>query len=147
MSKPRDVSGLIISTDDLGEFISVTIDVSVYDKAAVFKSAYWFTDTCYLFVKRDKSSQFFIIEFRVKDGAQANTLEGLVREFCNRLVDQQVRETVADETGEIRDALVKKAFFEGSKHLDPLVLRSNETNAPSSNQSYVDDPLDISQGS
>ena len=134
----------VIVTDDLGSCVSVSLDTTVYDKAVVFKVAYWYTDRCYVFFAPGKGNNKLSVELRAMeaDGPPGN-LENLAREFCNRLIDQQVRDLVATETLGVRDALVKKAFFEGSLHLDPSVLRSNESAVPVDGQGYKEDPLDI----
>jgi len=146
MIESGDAGGFTISTGGLGAFISVTIDTAVYDRMAVFKSAYWYTDICYLFISKGDKADTLQIEFRPKNSEQENSLDKLAREFCNRLVDQQVREAVAAETGNIRDALIEKAFFEGGKHLDPSILRSDESAIPSQSESYKDRSLKIPQG-
>ena len=141
----EDLAGLQILTDELGAYIAVEIDTAIYQRAAVMKTAYWQTNQCYVFIAKGNVPDALRIEFRVKDPAQGDDLELLVRDFCNRLLDQQVRELVATETSEIRDALVRKAFFEGSKHLDPAILQSDESAIPASSQGYNEDPVKISK--
>ena len=145
MIESGDAGGFTISTGDLGTFISVTIDTAVYDRNAVFRTAYWYTDICYLFIAKGDEPGILLVEFRSKNSEQESLLERLARDFCNRLVDQQVREIVAAETGNIRDALIEKAFFEGGKHLDPTILLSDESAVPSQGESYKDPSLIIPQ--
>ncbi len=139
----EDIAGLQISSDNLGVYVAVSIDTAIFRRVAVMKTAYWYTDQCYVFVAKGDAPDSLKIELRAKEPAETDFLESLARAFCNRLLDQQVREMIAIETGEIRDALVKKAFFEGSKHLDPTILQSNESAVPSPGQSYKDDPLGV----
>jgi His-Xaa-Ser system protein HxsD len=141
----EDLAGLQIFSDELGAYIVVVIDTAIYERAAVMKTAYWQTNQCYVFIAKGNAPDTLKIEFRAKDPTQADGLEPFARDFCNRLLDQQVRELVATETGEIRDALVRKAFFEGNKHLDPAILRSDESAIPASGQSYKEDPVKISK--
>ncbi len=47
-----------------------------------------------------------------KPGSTAD-LSQACAELCNALVDFRLRDIVAQETGGIRDALVKQAFLEG----------------------------------
>ena len=141
----EDLAGLQIFTDELGAYIAVEIDTAIYQRAAVMKTAYWQTNQCYVFIAKGNVPDTLKIEFRVKDPAQADDLEPLARDFCNRLLDQQVRELVATETGGIRDDLVRKAFFEGKKRLDPAILQSDESAVPASGQSYKEDPVKISK--
>ena len=146
MENVEEPGNFIVTRDELGELITVTIDNTVYSREAVFKSAYWFTNGYYIFLARGDEPHTLQVQMRLKNSDNADSLENSAREFCNRLADQQVREFVASETGMIRDVLIKKAFFEGSKHFDPDILRSNETNVPLPTDSYVDDPLKVIGG-
>ncbi len=132
-----------VDVDELGALARVRIDTSVYSQTAIFKTAYWYTDTCFLFLSRLKSGEIIEIEVRPKSKVGREALVRLTREFCNQLIDQQVRQTVIAETGEIRDSLIRKAFFEGKTHLDPESLPSDESHVPSDDQSYKDDPLGV----
>jgi His-Xaa-Ser system protein HxsD len=132
------------ATDSLGALAYLTVDTSIYGKTAVFKTAYWYTERCYLFLSRVEGSPNSIqIEIRPKSIMSNEELVAVCREFANNLIDQQVRQEVIAETGNIRDALIKKAFFEGSHHRDPDTLHSNEKYVPAADQSYTNDPLKI----
>jgi His-Xaa-Ser system protein HxsD len=133
---PSGRDALWWETDQLGAVARVRIDTSVYSKTAVFKTAYWYTDRCYLFLSTpDDPVETIQVEVRPKEEVGRDELVALCREFCNSLIDQQVRQDVIAETGSIRETLVKKAFFEGGKHPDGL--RSKEEDIPK------DDPLKI----
>lgn len=137
--KPEASGGLQVSTDDLGNRITVSVGLSIYTHTSILKTAYWFTDQCYVFIDRVEGAEDLLrIELRNKESTSNESLEILAREFCNRLLDQRVRDIVFKETRKVRDFLVEKAFFEGSKHLDPTLLQSDESSIPSSNQSYRD---------
>ena len=140
---PARVDAVSVDVDELGALARVRIDPSVYSQTAIFKTAYWYTDTCFLFLSRLKNGEIIEIEVRPKSKVRRDALVRLTREFCNCLIDQQVRQTVIAETGEIRDVLIRKAFFEGKMRLDPESLRSDESHVPDDDQSYKDDPLGI----
>lgn len=129
--------------DELGSVAHILVDTSVYNKAALFKTAYWYTDRCHLFLSRPDNSEIIRVEVRSKADASKEQLLLLCRTFCNSLIDQQVRQEVIQETGAVRDALLKKAFAEASSHLDPKLLLSHESHVPKRGQSYLDDPLQI----
>lgn len=142
----KDAKAITSETDDLGALARFTIDTLVYSKTAIFKTTYWFTDRCYIFLSRvDNRPSTIDIEVRPKSVTSREDLIVLCREFCNSLIDQQVRQDVIAETGPIRDNLLKKAFFEGRDHLPPDTLRSEEKHIPQPNQSYASDPLKISR--
>lgn len=100
-----------IETDDLGPLATVCVDTALYSEQAVFRAAYWLTDRFYLFLEPADGSRIRI-ELRNKPGGEAD-LQNACADLCNALVDFRLREIVARETGEIRDALVKRAFLEG----------------------------------
>jgi His-Xaa-Ser system protein HxsD len=134
------------ATDSLGTVACLSVSTSVYSKTAVFKTAYWYTERCYLFLSRPLDLPDSIqVEIRPKSPMSKDELIAMCREFANNLIDQQVRQEVIAETGSVRDALIKKAFFEGSRHLDPDKLTSSEEYVPSADQSYKDDPLKIAR--
>ena len=100
-----------IETDLLGDSAVVTIDPTVYSETAIFKTAYWFTDRFYLYLDRTAAGAVRV-ELRSKEGLSADLVQSC-SEFCNSLIDFQVRELVSRETAGIREALVKHAFLQG----------------------------------
>lgn len=134
--KHGDLAGLHVSSDDLGKFVTVTVETAIYSQESVLKTAYWFTDQCYVFIdKSTPEDSSLLVELRNKSSVD-DSLTKLAREFCNRLLDQRVRDIVIKETGKVRDFLVEKAFQDGSKHLDPTLLRSDETAIPKPSETY-----------
>jgi His-Xaa-Ser system protein HxsD len=133
------------ATDDLGNVASLTIQTSIYSKIAIFKTAYWFTDRWYLFLSKPPpgAEDTVQVEIRSKSSASKDELIVMCREFANNLIDQQIRQEVIAETGNVRDSLIKKAFFEGNQTLYPANLTSNEAQIPTTDQSYKHDPLRI----
>ena len=106
--------------DALGQAVVMDVDTSVYSQVAVFKAAYWWSDRCYLYMRRsNKDAEHLLIEMREKSPSQQQALEKLAKEFCNYLLDQQVRQYVLSETQTVRNLLLEKAFREGRSHHDP----------------------------
>jgi len=112
-----------LETDVLGDLGAITIDPTLYTEQAVFRTAYWLTDRHYVFLDRDGAR--IRVEIRNKPGLTAD-LQQACAEFCNALVDFRLRGIVAQETGGIRDALVKQAFLEGVPKPGLSGARSNE---------------------
>lgn len=139
--------GLLQDADELGECIRITVDLSIYSKVAVFKAAYWFTDRCYLFLSYPNvNDQALQVEVRSKTTTNLTELEAISREFGNSLIDHEVRQQVLSETGEVREHLLRKAFFEGAVAADvPQTLVSNESHNPPQQGESDDDPLGITQ--
>jgi len=143
-SELKSAEAINWTTDSLGALACFTVDTSIYNNTTVFKTAYWYTERCYVSLSRSLDSPHRIqIEIRPKSTMSNEQLIALCRDFANNLIDQQVRQEVIAESGNVRDALIKKAFFEGSHHLDPEKLHSNEESVPEADQSYKTDPLKI----
>ena len=102
-------------SDDVGPYATIEIDRRVYTDAAIFKTAYWLCDRCYLFLDAPADDNRMVVEMRPKSTEDANSLSAMLAEFCNALVDNRVRDIVLKETSPIREALVTKAFLEGAK--------------------------------
>src|SRR5262245_37549530 len=87
----------------------LTVDLSLYGPEAVFRACYAFTDRCYLFLREDGPGKV-VVAFRKRQSPQ--TLDVLISEFANELVNQRVRVHLAGETKTIREMIVAQAFSE-----------------------------------
>lgn len=117
----RESGGFTFLSDSLGEASVITIDLSVFDKAAVFKAAYWATGNAFLYfqpVDAESGAQCLQVEIRPKTLGKKSA-EELAREFANSLIDFQTRQIVLRETSGARDTLLQRAFGDGHKHLNP----------------------------
>jgi His-Xaa-Ser system protein HxsD len=92
------------------------VNTEVYPLQVLFRACYLFTDRCYLFLSRESESTNIKICFAGKS-PDAN-LKEIVGDFCNELINQQVRLTVAKETQVIRELIVAQAFAE-AEFIDP----------------------------
>lgn len=117
----RESGGFSLSTDSFGETAVLTVDLEVFDKAAIFKTAYWATGKAYIYFLPTQTAKTFQIEVRPKVLGKESA-EQLAREFANSLIDHQTRQVVLRETSGARDALLRRAFGEGHKHLNPDTL-------------------------
>jgi His-Xaa-Ser system protein HxsD len=104
-------SGLFEIHDDV---LSVDVIESVYSRDAVLRTAYWFTDRCYLFITRPGPG-FLRVQFKaraLKSDLVVEALQEVAGEFLNSLLDHQIRQDIESQTGRIRELLVAKAFAE-----------------------------------
>ena len=122
----------VIESLENGQLI-LKVDSTVYSKPCLFKTCYKFTDRCYVFLSRDADNQETIIAV-LSPKAEAVDLKQLSGEFFNELLDQQVRDSVSQETGELRNLIVAQAFAEGN-----LLDESRDEG------DYEADPLGISK--
>lgn len=89
----------------------VIVDMALYAKESLAAACYKFTDRFYVHQQTDGEN--IIVAFESKDG---NTItEETVKQFCNELIDQQVRFNTNQQFGHIRDLIVEEAFKPVSK--------------------------------
>ena len=89
--------------------LQLTVDTNLYGHEALFRSCYAFTDRCYLFL-REQGADKVVVVFRRRQSPK--TLESLVADFANDLIDQRLRVSIANETKVIREMIVAQAFNE-----------------------------------
>lgn len=109
--------------------ITFSVDPRVYRLSAVKKAAYRLGDRCFARIE-------VLSEVSVQVGLTAKseetslpTLEG---EFRNELLDQDLRESIAEETERVRNLILAQAFSGVSL-----------TDADAETADYRDDPLGI----
>jgi His-Xaa-Ser system protein HxsD len=103
----------------------LTVELSIYSLEAVLKTCYLFLDQCYLFVEYGSSPGELNIYFTPQGTDQ--DIEQIIGEFSNRLLWQEVRRQVSDETKEIRERIVRQAFTEAN--LSGELLTEGDYNA------------------
>jgi His-Xaa-Ser system protein HxsD len=96
-----------VATNDLSDGTQVvTFDSTIYRPNAIKKAAYKFGGLFYVLITQlDRAT-----EVRLKPKESCSSPDALVGEFCNEVLDQELRETVAEETAGIRDLLLAQAF-------------------------------------
>ena len=125
----KSASAFKAGADELGVFAQVSVDPKVFSDTAIFKTAYWLTDQYYVYFSRDNGTAGLLVEFRLKQGADLERLKTACGDFWNRLLDYQLREKILTETANVRDTLVRKAFFEAKAPL-PAPVATNESLLP-----------------
>ena len=84
----------------------VVVDMSLYAKESLVAACYKFTDRFY--IHQQSSENNIVVVFESKE---RNTVsESTVKQFCNELIDQQVRYNTNQQFGHIRDLIVEEAF-------------------------------------
>ena len=82
-----DLAGIRVLSDTMGACVLVDIDTSIYGQTSVMKTAYWYTDTHYVFIAHGDERSQLRVELRGKSESSSEELDILSREFCNRLLD------------------------------------------------------------
>jgi len=140
LNQEQSLSEFLVGKDELGVYARVCVDPNLYSLTAILKTAYWFTDRCYLYLANRQP--LIEVEFRFKQEGSTDALHGLCGQFLNNLLDQAVRQKVLEETSSVRDTLIKKAFFDAKASLTQGVI-SDESYLPKGNQTAKEDPLNI----
>jgi His-Xaa-Ser system protein HxsD len=111
--------------------MALAVDTSVFAVAAVLRATYKVTDRCHVFVERAEPDAVRVV-VTLRPKAPGVCLDLVVGELANELIDQQVREVLAQEAGTVREIIVAQAFAEGN------LLDSDRDQGD-----YLDDPEDI----
>jgi len=96
---------------------TIRLDPRIYTREAILKASYWHTNTAYI-VLPESSDDHLIVKIRLKhsgptlENPKPITLGEFVGEFCNSLVDFELRRQVEVETAPIRQLILAKAFSE-----------------------------------
>jgi len=115
--------------------VALDLDTNLYALPSIFRACYKFTDRCYIFLTREiprPSSVIVTLSTKLSGGE----IDAVLGDFCNELIDQQIREDLSLEAGALREMIVAQAFSEGNL-LDPQ----------RDDGDYEEDPLGIGQRS
>jgi His-Xaa-Ser system protein HxsD len=84
----------------------VIVDMSIYAKESLVAACYKFTD--HFYVHQQLIDNNVEVIFESKDGIVVTDV--IVKQFCNELIDQQVRYNTNQQFCHIRDLIVEEAF-------------------------------------
>lgn len=82
------------------------LNAAIYGLRAIRKVAYKLRGSLYILVEQHGN----VNEVRLISNACPKSIDRLVRDFCNEVLDQELRERVAREMTEIRDILQAHAL-------------------------------------
>lgn len=106
-----------ITETEPGVFL-VKLRKAYYEQEAVMQASYKFTNAC--FIKIDAVEEGYVgIWFKAKPQLTINP-ELLLCEFCNEVLDQQVRLDLEKRYGTIRDTIYQFAFSPLKDRVDDL---------------------------
>lgn len=87
----------------------VSVDTNLYAKEVVTATIYKFSHQFYIHQQTDAKCQTLInVIFESKDSSTVT--EDIPKQFCNELIDQQIRYNTNAQFGHIRDMIVQEAF-------------------------------------
>jgi His-Xaa-Ser system protein HxsD len=88
---------------------SLFLDLSIYSLEAIKKTAYKFADRTSVIINPHADSSVSVVFNFVGQNAN-NDQEQIISDFCNELLDQDLREIVKKETGALQNAIIAHAF-------------------------------------
>lgn len=117
MDNVQKEQSFIIQTEP-GVFL-VKLKKAFYEQEAVMQASYKFTEHC--FVKIDALEEGYVgVWFKSKPETHINP-ELLLCEYCNEVLDQQVRLDLEKQYGSIRNTLYNFAFMPIKDRIESLV--------------------------
>jgi His-Xaa-Ser system protein HxsD len=96
---------------------TIYLDPRIYSREVILKACYWFTDIAYIQVPESADGRI-TIQVRLKqtvptlEEPRVARIEDFIGEFCNSLLDFELRQQVETETGPLKQLILAKAFSE-----------------------------------
>jgi His-Xaa-Ser system protein HxsD len=97
--------------------ICVYFDKSTYSLTALKKAAYKFTDRASVLIcNQDNQPEASTVEVRFSFSSEktGDFKQKAIHDFCNEVLDQDLRETIAAETEATRNLILAQAFSQTS---------------------------------
>jgi His-Xaa-Ser system protein HxsD len=96
---------------------TIRLDPRVYSREAVLRACYWYTNVAYIHVPEsadDRLTVHITLKQRVAtlEHPKPSSIDEIVGEFCNSLLDFELRRQVEAETAGVRQLILAKAFSE-----------------------------------
>jgi len=86
----------------------VILSKAFFESEPVLAAAAKFTQDYYVSIQPIKENEFEVA-IQAKPGVEANV--NIIKEFCNELIDAQVRQDLQQQFGKIREMIVEQAFY------------------------------------
>jgi His-Xaa-Ser system protein HxsD len=97
--------------------VTIRLDPRVYSKEAILRTCYWYTNVAHIQVPESPDEKL-VIRIRLKQtvptlaNPKPTPIDEFVGEFCNCLLDFELRRQVQVETASVRELILAKAFSE-----------------------------------
>jgi His-Xaa-Ser system protein HxsD len=104
---------------------TILLNPRMYSREAVLRACYWCTDVAYIRIPESPEDRLVVrVEMKQTAPTLANPKPTTVREFigdfCNSLLDFELRRQIESETAPVRQLILAKAFSEsGVLESDP----------------------------
>jgi His-Xaa-Ser system protein HxsD len=87
----------------------LSLATTIYSVDAIKKTAYKFADRTSIIISPESGTTVSVI-FNFKEEDPTNSSERVIADFCNELLDQDLREIIKRETGPLRNLILAHAF-------------------------------------
>lgn len=104
-----DLSRGIVAEEGNGRRLMLILSREVYQKEAIILASYKFIGRCYVLVEPVDEHSIRVC-FESKED-RTNSLKAIALDFCNEVLDQQVRLQLENNFGSIREKIVELAFW------------------------------------
>ena len=91
--------------------VSFVVNEELYPRDAVFGAAYLFVDRCWVYLRRPSDKEIEVVLTSRNASVEHEELVELAGEFANELMNQIVRSQVGEQTAQIREYYLARAFF------------------------------------
>lgn len=102
-----DLSRGIVAEEDNGRLMMI-LSKEIYQKEAIILASYKYIGECHVLIE-PVDEQSIRVCFEGKPG-RADSLKSIALDFCNEVLDQQVRLQLEQSYGPIRNMIVEQAF-------------------------------------
>lgn len=110
------VQGVESETDSEGS-ATIRLDPRLYSREALLRACYWHTNVAYIHAPESADDRL-TVRIRLKqriatlEHPKPISIDEVVGEFCNSLLDFELRRQVEAETAGVRQLILAKAFSE-----------------------------------
>ena len=92
-----------------GDAYSLVLNTDVYGLDAIKKTAYRFADKTSVLLQPLSENTISVV-FNFVGKYAASNPDNIISDFCNELLDQDLREIIKRETGPVRNLILAHAF-------------------------------------
>jgi His-Xaa-Ser system protein HxsD len=97
---------------DSEDSATIRLDARLYSKEAILRTSHWFTDVAYVYFPESSDGRFVIrVKLKPTD-REPPRIGDVLGEFCNSLLEYELRRQVEAETAQVRQLILAKEFTE-----------------------------------
>lgn len=105
------MKNLKVPVVELGDgSFQVSVDLNLYAAEAITATSYKYTDRFFVHQQTASDNEKIVNVILEAKNESILVSEEIMKQYCNDLIDQQVRVITNDKFGHIRDLIVEEAF-------------------------------------